>query len=337
MLRVGLIGAGGIAHTHAECYRHIPEAKVVAVADLVPERADELAAVLGAEALYDGDEIIRRPDVDVVDICVPTVHHCHFTELAARAGKQILCEKPIALNIEQGLRMIDAAEKHGVKLMIAQVLRYFPENVSAKSVMDRGLIGKPVMVRTYRGGVHPDRVRKWYGLIDISGGAIQDTVIHDIDFLKWCFGPVKEVFVKGNTYRYQPHLEYDLLTMEFANGVLGHLTVDWSRPESGHFATRMEIVGTEGIVQYNSDDAVPLQVLQQADPSAKGTGVAIPESPLVPRHNPYAREIIAFLQSVEQGTEPPIPPREALESLNVALAALRSERTGHPVTVKGVF
>ena len=337
MIKVGLIGAGGIANTHAGCYLSIPEAKVVAVADIVPERADRIAKMLGAEALYDGDELMARDDVEAVDICVPTYLHCHFAELAARAGKHILCEKPIALNIEQGLRMIEAAKKNRVKLMIAQVLRYFPENASAKKTIDDGLIGKPVMARTYRGGVHPGRARSWYGVIDISGGAIQDTMIHDIDFLKYCFGPVKEVYTKGNTYRYLPYNEYDLVNMEFCNGVIAHLAVDWSKPVNVHFSTRMEIVGTQGLVQYNSEHSVPLQLLAAPDLSEKSSGVAIPESPLSPRRSPYAQEIIAFLQSVESDTQPPIPAEEALESLNVALAALKSERTGRPVCVKEVL
>jgi predicted dehydrogenase len=336
MLRVGIIGAGGIAGQHAYCYQHIPEAKIVAVADIVPERAQKMAALFGAEALDEGDKIIARDDVDVVDICVPTYLHSHFAIAAARAGKHVLCEKPIALNIEQGLQMIEETKKAGVKFMVAHVLRYFPENVEAKKVMESGAIGKPVMVRTYRGGVHPGRVREWYADIDRSGGAIQDTVIHDLDFFKWCFGPVKEVYVKGNTFKHTPNLEYDLLMIEFANGALAHMTVDWSKPTSGHFTTRMEIVGTKGMVEFNADDSAPLQIVAASEGKDQD-GVAIPESPLEPRSNPYSREIIEFLRCVEKNTEPPIPAKEALESLNVILAALQSEKTGKPVKVQEVF
>lgn len=336
MLRVGIIGAGGIAGQHAFCYQHIPEAKVVAVADVIPERARKLAALFGADALDHGDKIIERNDVDVVDICVPTYLHCDFAVKAARAGKHILCEKPISLNVEQGLKMIEETEKARVKFMVAHVLRYFPESLRAKQIMEDGSIGDPVMVRTYRGGVHPGRVREWYADIDRSGGAIQDTVIHDLDFLKWCFGPVKEVYVKGNTFKKTPYLEYDLLMVEFRNGVIAHLTVDWSKPENGHFTTRMEIVGTKGMVEFNADESAPLHILAAVDGSEQD-GVAIPESPLDPRSNPYSREIIEFLNCVEHGTEPPIPVREALESLNVILAALESEKTGEPVTVREVF
>lgn len=336
MLRVGIIGAGGIAGQHAYCYENIPEAKVVAVADIVLERAENLAKKFGAEALDYGDKMFNRNDVDVVDICLPTYLHCEYVLKAAKKGIHVLCEKPMALNIEEGLKMIKATDEAGVKFMIAHVLRYFPENVSAKKVMEEGSIGKPVMVRTYRGGIHPARAREWYGQIEKSGGAIQDTVIHDIDFLKWCFGPVKEVYVKGNTFNKTKFLEYDLIILEFINGVLAHLTVDWSRPVSGHFSTRMEIVGTEGIVEYSSDNSAPLYTLTSSKDSGQD-GVAIPESPLDPQSNPYSQEIIEFLKCIENNTEPPISVKDALESLNVVLAALESEKTGKPVQVKEVF
>lgn len=333
MLKVGIIGAGGIAMQHATCYLNIPEAQIVAVADIVPERADRIAAMFGAKAFYDVNQVLELADVDVVDICLPTYLHCEYTIKAAKANKHILCEKPIALNVEEGLRMIRETEKAGVKFMVAQVLRYFPEYVSAKNNIENGVIGKPVMVRTYRGGVHPARVREWYGIVEQSGGAVQDTLIHDIDFLKSCFGAVKDVFAKGNLYKRTKYLEYDLVTMEFENGVLAHLIVDWARPENGHFSTRLEIVGTEGIMEYNMDDSMPLHLLAAADGEQKD-GVAIPESPLAPRTNPYAIEIIEFLKCVQQDTNPPIPVAEALDSLRIVTAIQESMRDNKPMKIQ---
>jgi predicted dehydrogenase len=330
-----MIGAGGIARQHAQCYRRIPEAKIVAVADVEPERAESIAAMFGAEALDHGDKIFERDDLDMVDVCLPTYLHCEYVLKAAAKKLHTLCEKPIALNVAEGLRMKEATEKAGVKFMVAQVLRYFPEYAAAKKMMDDGRIGKPVMARTYRGGVHPGRVREWYADIDKCGGAIQDTLIHDIDYLRYCFGPVKDVFVKGNTFKRTPYLEYDLVNMEFQNGVMAHMIVDWSQPENGNFSTKLELIGTEGSAEFNSNDSVPLTALL-AKTSSKD-GVAIPESPLTPRSNPYAREIIDFIRCVEDDTEPPIGAADALEALNVVMAALESERENKPVAVKGVF
>lgn len=113
--------------------------------------------------------------------------------------------------------------------------------------------------------------------------------------------------------------------MEFKNGVIAQLVAVWARPENGHFTTRMEIMGTKGIVEFNADDSISLQVLAAVS-GDNSDSVAIPESPLDPRSNPYSREIIEFIRSVETETVPPIPVTEALESLNVVMATLESER-----------
>jgi len=211
MLKVGIIGAGGIGSAHANCYKDI-DAKVVAIADIMPERAKRLADQFKADFYDNGDEIIRRKDVDVIDICVPTYLHSEFVIKAASAKKHVLCEKPMALTYEEGLRMIDAADKNGVKFMIAHVLRFFPEYIKAREVINSGSIGLPKMVRTYRGGPNPAIVREWYGYHGKSGGSIQDSLIHDIDFLAWSFGQVKEVYAKGNIFKRKEPLdpEYDL-------------------------------------------------------------------------------------------------------------------------------
>ncbi len=337
MLRIGLIGAGGIAGVHAACYENMKEAKVVAVADIVPERAEFLAKKFGADALDHGDKILERADVDVVDICLPTYLHCEYVLKAAKAKKHILCEKPMALNIEQGLQMIEATKSAGVKFMVAQVLRFFPEYISAKNAMESGVIALPKIVRVYRGGGHPSRVREWYGMPEKSGGAIQDMLIHDIDYLKWCFGPAKEVYAKGNVFDKIPHFEYDMVTIEFQNGILAHLTADWSKPEGAQFVTKFEVAGTEGILQYDSQKSTPLTVVAAKQAGSKSSGVAVPESPLAKESIPFFKEIVGFLDAINKNIEPPIPAEEALDSLNIALCALESIKTNKPVMVKGVI
>ena len=337
MIRVGIIGCGGIARAHAQCYKYIQEAEVVAVADLVRERADELADLLGAEALYDGDDMLARKDIDMVDICLPTDLHCEFVVKAAQSGFHILCEKPIALTVEEGKRMRDAAEKSGVKLMIAHVLRYFPEYENAKRIVESGDIGRPVMVRTYRGGVHPGRIREWYEDIKISGGAIHDMSIHDIDFLMHCFGDVKEVYAKGNAYHHERYHEYDVAMLEFNNGVIAHIEADWSKPEGSPFATKLEIVGTEGIYQSNSEDSIP--VICHISPSESGAsdGVAIPESPLTARTNPYAKEIIDYINAIENNTDVPVSCNDAIRAVYISLCAMESIRTGQKINPREVI
>ncbi|MDI3310335.1 MAG: Gfo/Idh/MocA family oxidoreductase [Thermoanaerobacterium sp.] len=338
MIRIGIIGAGGIGTMHAHCYKSIPEAKVVAIADIIPERAKELALMFNAEYLDHGDKIIERQDIDVVDICVPTYLHCEYTLKAASAKKHILCEKPKALNIEEGKKMIEATNRAGVKFMVAHVLRYFPEYENAYNTIKKGLIGLPKLVRTYRGGPNPAIIREWYGITEKSGGAIQDMVIHDIDFLKMCFGPVKEVYAKGNVFKRKNHEdpEYDLIILEFYSGVLAHLVADWSGTEDTPFITKLEIAGTEGLIDYDSSRSLPLNIRTTVE-KGNNESVAIPESPLDPDSNPYTKEIREFLNAVENKKEPPISGTEALESLSIALAALKSIEIDRPVKIEEVL
>ncbi len=335
MLRVGMIGAGEIGKMHAECYSNIPNARVVAIADPITERAGALADRFGAAVAEDGNAVIGMDGVDVVDLCVPTPLHPEYTVKAAKAGKHVLCEKPMALSHEEGRRMIEAAKEAGVKFMVAHVLRYFPENVSAFRTVKAGAIGTPAMVRTYRGGPNPALTKEWYGFREKSGGAIVDMLIHDIDFLKMCFGPVKEVYARGNLFeREEPWgPEYDLVMMEFKNGTIAHLSADWSGAEKVPFSARLEIAGTKGLIEYDSLKSVPI-VLTVAEENDQKAGDSIPQSPLDPLSNPYTMEITEFLKAVERGTEVPIPPAEALESLDVALAAVESMRKNEPVEVE---
>lgn len=337
MIRVGLIGCGGIAYAHAQCYQYIHEAKVVAVADVVKERADELADYLGAEAFYHGDDLFSREDIDMVDICLPTNMHSEYVRKAAKAGFHILCEKPIALSVEDGKRMKHAAEEAGVKLMIAHVLRYFPEYEAVKGAIESGDLGRPVMVRTYRGGVHPGRIREWYEDINISGGAILDMAIHDIDFLLYCFGEVKEVYAKGNTYNHERFNEYDVVMLEFKNGVIAHIEGDWSKPLGSSFSTRIEVVGTEGIYQNNSEESAPILCQIERESLGGASGVAIPESPLTGRSNPYAKEIIDFIHAIENEEEVPVSCDDAIKAIDICFCAMESIRTGKKVHPKEVL
>ncbi len=336
MLRIGIIGAGGIGGVHANCYKSIPNAKVVAVADIIPERSKKLAGIFGADAYDNAEDIIKRKDVDVVDVCVPTYLHSEFVIKASNAKKHVLCEKPMALTSEEGLKMIDAVEKNGVKFMVAHVLRFFPEYIKAREVMKDGSIGLPKMIRTYRGGPNPAIVREWYGYHDKSGGSIQDSLIHDIDFLAWSLGPVKEVYAKGNIFKRKEPFdpEYDLVTMEFHNGVIAHLISDWAGNQRTQFGAKIEIAGTKGLVEFNSFNSIPLKSNLLNEDKGQSESVSIPESPLSPDIEPYTAEIRAFLESIEKHLPTPIYPHEALYALKVALTVIESIRQNKPMEVK---
>lgn len=130
MVRIGLLGCGFIGKVHAKAYAQIPDAKVVAVVDRDSGRAKEVAEELGAEVVPVVDDLLSRQDIDMVDVCLPTYLHADHVIAAARAGKHVLCEKPMALSLEQADAMIEATEQAGVAFMVGHTLRFWPEYVA---------------------------------------------------------------------------------------------------------------------------------------------------------------------------------------------------------------
>lgn len=333
MLKIGLIGAGQAAKAHLASYEHIKDVKVVAIADIVPERAEELAAKVGAEALDHGDKIFEREDIDVVDICLPTYLHHEYVLKAANAKKHVLCEMPMALTLEQAKEMIEATEQAKVKFMVGHTLRFSPKYLSTRAAIEEGSIGTPRAIRAYRGGAHPGRNISWYGELEKSGGAIHDMAIHDIDFLRWCFGPVKEVYAKGNVYEEIENLEYDMITLEFEAGLIAHVAADWSKPEGTPFSESLDIAGDVGVIIFESDQENSLDATYEGSEG----GYMDPESPLDPFSDPTTRMIMSFIDAIQKDIDVPVDPVESLESLKIALGAMESIRNNKPISIKEAF
>ena len=308
VLRIGIIGCSGIGLIHGEAYKYIDNAEVVAVADIVREKADYLGKLLGAETYYNGRELLQRDDIDVVDICLPTYLHEEFVLEAAERGFHILCEKPMTLSMKKGQNMIDACEKAGVKLMIGQVLRYYPDYLKGIELMSNGTIENVRIVRAYRGGPHPARNRGWYEDSSKSGGPIIDMAIDEIDYLIHCFGAVKEVYAKVSSRNLKLH-ENAMIMLEFEKGQLAHIMADWSRPRNTAFNTRLEIIATKGIARFNLREEEALELIEVY--KAVDNEDVEPPSPMTIFHsssNPYVREINEFLLAVETGRKVSIPP-----------------------------
>jgi predicted dehydrogenase len=185
---------------HAECYSQIPDARVVAIADKRADIAHQVADPVEATVYDDATTLIDEADVDIVDVCMPTPFHKEFVAKVAEAGKHVFCEKPLAPSIKDGEAMIVACEKAGVRFMVGHVLRYFLEYAAIKNKIDQGHIGRPAVVRASRCASQPVGWQDWYKKREMSGGVCLDLIIHDFDFLRWCFGEVERVFACGTMY-----------------------------------------------------------------------------------------------------------------------------------------
>jgi predicted dehydrogenase len=310
---------------HATRWRALP-IELAGFYDTDHARAVALAAKYGGQAFTSVEALLDGSDM--IDICTPPALHAEATIAAARAGKHIVCEKPIARHLADARAMIAACEAANVRLFIAHVVRFFPEFARAKAVADSGALGRLGVVRSVRGGAPPGH-SAWFADAAQSGGVTLDVAIHDIDYQRWLCGDVVRVFARGLTFR-NLKVDHALITLRFANGAIGHVEGSWAFP-AGNFRTYLELAGTEGILVHDSDDTQPLEVQYHAG-AAPSTPPAIGDS--VPLDDdPYFLEFRHFLDALDSGSEFLVTPHDALAALQIALAAIESLRTGRPVDV----
>ena len=199
MLKVGLIGCGFMGAMHFNCYKNIEGVKVVAVADIRREKAEEL--VKGGDiAIYgDGKDLIEKADVDIIDICLPTFLHSEYAILAMDKVKYLFVEKPVALTNEQAADMLEKAETTGASVQVGQVIRFWDEYVELKKIVESGKFGKVVNANFRR--ISPRPTWGWNGWLinaEFSGGAAQDLHIHDTDYILSLFGKPEKIYSVKN-------------------------------------------------------------------------------------------------------------------------------------------
>jgi predicted dehydrogenase len=310
---------------HASRWQALP-VQLTGFYDADPARSAALAAKYGGQPFASLDAALAASDL--IDICTPPADHAQATIAAARAGKHVVCEKPIARHLADARAMIDACESANVRLFVAHVVRFFPEFARAKAVLDSGALGRLGVVRSVRGGAPPGH-SSWFSDVEQSGGVTLDVAIHDIDYMRWLCGDVVRVFSRGLSFRGLA-VDHTLMTLRFASGAIGHIEGSWAFPV-GNFRTSFELAGTEGLLVHDSDEAQPLQV--QYHPGAAPASSPFPISTTPPPEDPYLQEFQHFLDALDSGSPFLVTPEDALAALRVALAAIESLRTGRPVDV----
>jgi UDP-N-acetylglucosamine 3-dehydrogenase len=335
---VALVGAGSMGRVHANHWSRMPDVRLAAIVAETDANAPRLAQSLpsGVAVYQDFDAMLAAVNPDIVDICTPTPNHREFVERAAAAGKAIFVEKPLARTMADCDAIVALVERTGVPLMVGHVVRWFPEYARTTQMVKNGAVGTPAAVRTARTGGMPGlgRPYNWFADPAKSGGVILDLIIHDIDWLRWTFGPVTRVFAKGLTGRpeYDGLLDYALVTLRHESGVVSHVTGSWAHVAG--FRTTLEVAGDAGLIEHDSARTAPLTVARRAGSAAGASGaVAIPESPLIPDEDPYFQELRAFVTALKTGAPPPVTAADARESARIGLAALESIETGKVVTL----
>ncbi|MCB0177615.1 MAG: Gfo/Idh/MocA family oxidoreductase [Anaerolineae bacterium] len=290
-LGVGMIGYGGIGRVHVMAYRNIPyhygltadTINLVGVATSRSETARKAAQEIGCHFwTADYHELLARDDIDVVDICVPNHKHEEIITAAAAAGKHIYCEKPLAMDVAEGQRIVEAVEKTGVKSQMTFNFRFFPAISRAKQLMDAGFVGR---VFSFRGRyfrssyIDPQKPLSWRLRKDISGGgALFDLGSHILDILYFLLGDFDRVqatldtlikerpVAKGAVEKGAVDVDdIALMQLRMANGTLGNVEI--SRMGTGVTNDmQFEIYGDQGAIRFRSEDPSWLEVYDVRDP-----------------------------------------------------------------------
>lgn len=253
-INIALIGSGRAGMIHARNFRgSVQNAKIIAVCDPIEETANAAAQELEIDKYYtDYKDVMADETVDAVIVATPTKYHCEIVIAAAAAHKHILCEKPMAMTVEECNCMDEAAKKNGVILQLAFMRRFDASFIAAKKMIDAGEIGDVVMVRSNTRG--PSIPKPWMYDISKSNGPLAEVNSHDIDSLRWFTGgDFKTVFAIGGNYRCPDAKEdfpdfYDnvVLNASFTNGCQG--IIDGAQGVLYGYDARCEILGTKGCI-----------------------------------------------------------------------------------------
>ena len=325
-MRVGIVGAGTMANVHAAAWK---AAGVELVGLMSKNQVSALEMGQKYEArVFDTYQALLA-EVDIIDICTPTDFHKEMVLQAARMGKHIVCEKPIALTIQDGEEMMAVCKDAGVRLFIAMVVRFFPQYRLAQQTVASGQLGNVGVMRFKRIGYQPLGDEAWFTNEARSGGMVVDLMIHDFDIARWLGGTVKRVFAKSIRSK-TPNTpsDYALVTLGFDDGKMALIEGGWAYPP-GTFRTGFDIAGSEGLLEWNSDDAVTIKPFLKPKEEAGVARVGVPSSILA--EDPYTTEIKHAYDCIKNNKPFLVTAEDGLEALRIALAAKESLHTGKVV------
>lgn len=252
-----MIGAGRIAHVHADAYLAMNDARIVAVADPDPERSERLASRAGADAVADYRELLRRDDIDAVDICTPTSTHEEIAVAALKAGKHVCCQKPFALNLESCDRIIAAAKEAKRVLVVPYMSRHAPMPLKAEELIRSGAIGTPVNAHYHMLCPPGVALTRWFHEEEKSGGVLVDTLTHGVDLFNWYFGSVARVasFIasSGGKDTTDVMVKDDNVAMiaQYKSGTVATFRVSWTAAPTFPMV-QFDVLGTKGALRLET-------------------------------------------------------------------------------------
>jgi predicted dehydrogenase len=317
-VRFGLVGAGAIAQTYAQAFGETDRVKLAAVADCRREAAEKMAAAAGAAAYESAERMADEADLDAVIVCSPPVTHpqicCSFIE----RGIAVLCEKPLAVNSLEAMRMIEAADSRGVLFTMASKFRYVADVAKAKAFIADGLIGEVVLFENVFTG-RVDMTTRWNSDPAVAGGGVLiDNGTHSVDITRYCLGALAEVqAMEGHRIQDLPVEDTAKMFVRSRAGVLGSIDLSWSvSKEIPYF---IAIYGSQGAIMVGWRES-KFRRTGDADWTVFGQGYN--------KVDAFKRQLENFAGALRGEESLVVTPDDALASVQVIEAAYRSMSRG---------
>jgi predicted dehydrogenase len=327
MIKVGILGLGGMGKTHLRCLEARRDVKVAAVCDCSFARqgskaSGEYGGILGYS---DFDAMLEAEQLDAIVIAIPTFLHAEYAVKSLKAGLNVLCEKPMALNSAQCKKMVDAARRNGKILMVAHCIRFWPEYAKLKEIVDSGKYGRVIFASFRRlTSVAQGPNAAW--LLDgtKSGGGALDFHIHESDYIQHLFGMPKAVFsrgVRGPSGDYD-HIATDYMYMDKVVNAEG----GWLMATGFGFEMSFNIICENASIVYDCTRPEPFKVYPDK---------AKPFAPRIEKGDGYSCQIDHFIKAVKSHTLPSmITPADAMNSVKIVEAEKKSAATGKVIPIK---
>lgn len=340
MTNVGIVGLGFMAVTHIKAIKQIPELRIGALCNPSGRNLDgdfsDVAGNLdnddpikldmaGVKAFRDFDELLADPKIDLIDICTPTAFHAPFAIAALKAGKHVLCEKPMARTSDEARAMIEAAEASTGFLMPAMCLRFWPEWSFVKQAIDDGRFGKVEAARFRRVGEPPAWGQKFFLDGSKSGGALLDLHIHDVDFIHHCFGRPRSVYSTGYA-KVSGAVDYVVTQYRFDSGATVHAEGGWTMTPGFGFNMAYTVNFENATLDYDMSRGDEALRLFESDKDAQTLKLDGDDG--------YVGELRHLLEAIQSGKKPTrVSPEDGRIALEICEAEERSIDSGESVAL----
>lgn len=321
-VRFAIVGCGGIGPTHAKAVNSVPDAKLVAVCDIIAERAQNLAREYSCDWYEDYARMLERDDIDVVNVCTPSGLHAEQGIMAANAGKHVITEKPIDIDLKKIDKLILTCERRGVKLACIFQYRFTSSARKIKQALEEGRFGRLVFgvadIKWYRKQAYYDSA-DWRGTWALDGGCLTNQGVHAVDLLSWFMGDIKSVeFSEIATLDHKMEAEdAGLAVLRFENGAWG--LIEGSTAVYPGLPLKIEVCGTKGSAVWGGEELLYWKIEGEEEEveAARAASTVGAADPSISSLRGHDAQIADFVAAIKENRDPFVTGREARRAVHV--------------------